>query len=159
MAERPRWLVLGIGNPSRGDDALGALFIERLGEWLEQDGIAQSLPMDVVLETDFQCQIEHAMDLKDVQAAVFVDASHDAPPPFTLTPLQPHHDPAHTTHSLPPAAVMAVAQRIGLALPPCWLLAIRGEAFQLGEAMSAGAESSLQAALLHVQNVLRRKSF
>jgi len=32
--------------------------------------------------------------------------------------------------------------------PPCWLLAIRGERFELGEPLSAAAQASLQAALL-----------
>ena len=157
MAERPRWLVMGIGNPSRGDDALGALFVERLGEWLEQGDNAQSLPMDLVLETDFQCQIEHAMDLKDMQGAVFVDASRNTEQPFTFAPLQAcQHDPAHTTHSLPPAAVLAVAQQIGLTVPPAWLMAIAGHNFQLGDGLSPVAEQGLGAALDHLQSHLRR---
>jgi Ni,Fe-hydrogenase maturation factor len=33
MTRAARWLVFGVGNPSRGDDALGPLFIERLEAW------------------------------------------------------------------------------------------------------------------------------
>ena len=32
--------------------------------------------------------------------------------------------------------------------PPCWLLAIRGERFELGEPLSEGAQQALQTALL-----------
>ena len=47
-------LVIGIGNPSRGDDAIGPLAVERLE--------ALALP-GVELLTDFQLQVEHALDL------------------------------------------------------------------------------------------------
>ena len=64
-------LVLGVGNPSRGDDALGPLFIERAAEALKERVAAGELE----LLTDFQLQIEHALDLEGRRRVVFVDAS------------------------------------------------------------------------------------
>jgi len=59
-------LIIGIGNPSRGDDALGPLAAQRLAEL--------ALPGVEVL-TDFQLQVEHALDLLGRREAIFVDAA------------------------------------------------------------------------------------
>ena len=158
MAERAKWLIFGIGNPSRGDDALGSAFIEQLGQWLDNPVNAQTLPMDLVLETDFQCQVEHVLDLVDRAGAIFVDASHKAAPPFELTPLVPDFDATHTTHALSPGCVLAVAQNIGQALPPCWMLAIPGSGFELGEDISATSQAYLALAFDAVIDFLKGRS-
>jgi len=140
---KPRWLIFGIGNPSRGDDALGPMFVAAL------DGFEGAV--DLVLLEDFQWQIEHALDLKGVEAALFVDASLTAAPPFEITPLRPQADAACTTHALSPAALLAVAQRLGQSLPPAALLALPGETFDLGAPLSAQGRAGLEAALAVVR--------
>ena len=155
MASRPQWLIFGIGNPSRGDDALGSSFVERLSLWLDQPGHAQSLPMDLVLHTDFQCQIEHALDLDKMSGALFVDASQTAPAPYEITQLLPDYDATHTTHALSPACVLAVAERLGQLLPVCWLMGITGLEYQLGAGLSSQSQSCLDQAFNHVVTSLR----
>jgi hydrogenase maturation protease len=133
-------LIFGWGNPSRGDDALGPLFVERVA--------ALRLP-GVECLTDFQLQVEHALDLAGRQRILFVDASLDAPPPFRHSRLSPVHDASFSTHAMTPEAVMQVyADLHDEDPPPCTLLAIRGEAFELGEPMSAPASVNLESALL-----------
>lgn len=146
-ADRPRWLVFGVGNPSRGDDALGFRFVETLETWLAQPGNAQSLPMELVVETDFQPLVEHALDLIHVDGAIFIDASRDAAAPFAVSRLAPYWDDAHTTHSLTPAGVLGVAQRLGQDVPPCWQLAIPGYGFELGDDLSEAAAVGLSQAV------------
>lgn len=132
-------LVFGWGNPSRGDDALGPLFVEHI----------EALHLhDVQCLTDFQLQIEHALDLKGRRCVLFVDASLNAPVPFGITPIGPSKDDSFTTHAMTPQAVMQVYAEIqGEPPPPCWLLAIRGERFELGEPLSEVAARSLDKAL------------
>ena len=140
----PGLLILAVGNPSRGDDALGPLFLERLAEWQEQRGGWD----EVELLTDFQLQIEHAVDLENRTLALFVDASVSCPPPFHFTRLQPARDTSYTSHALSPAAVLHVYCKINKLLPPpAFQLAIRGERFELGESLSAAAEANLAEAL------------
>ncbi len=137
-------VILAVGNPSRGDDALGPLFLEQLAELREQRGDWA----DVELITDFQLQIEHAVDLENRTLALFVDASVSCPAPYQFTRLQPIQDASYTSHALSPAAVLHVYQQINHAPPPpAFQLAIRGESFELGEPMSAAAEAHLVAAL------------
>ena len=141
---RPRWLVFAVGNPSRGDDALGPLFVERLEQW---SATAGDLPVALATLTDFQWQVEHALDLIDVDMVVFVDASVRALPPFEIAPLAPAFDATYSTHALSPACVLATAERLGQILPQAWLLAIPGRDFELGAAPSPGGQRNLDAAL------------
>jgi hydrogenase maturation protease len=137
-------LIFGWGNPSRGDDALGPLFVEhfttlatRHPEWGEVECL-----------TDFQLQVEHALDLQGRRRVLFVDASLDAPAPCSLTRIEAAHDASFTTHAMSPQAVLKVYADIDEGEPPpCWLLAIRGERFELGDELSDTARSSLQASL------------
>ena len=137
-------LIFGWGNPSRGDDALGPLFVEHFTslaalhpEW----GPVECL-------TDFQLQVEHALDLQGRRRVLFVDASLDAPAPCTLARIEAARDASFTTHAMSPQAVLKVYADIedGEA-PTCWLLAIRGDRFELGEDLSAVAEENLKTAL------------
>jgi hypothetical protein len=67
--------------------------------------------------------------------------------PFEVTPLMAAQDASFTTHALSPQALMQVFVDLqGVAPPPCTLLAIRGERFELGEPPSASALENLEAA-------------
>lgn len=137
-------LIFGWGNPSRGDDALGPLFVEhfealtaRHPEWGEVDCL-----------TDFQLQVEHALDLQGRRRVLFVDASLDAPSPCSLERIAAARDASFTTHAMSPQAVLKVFAEIDDGEPPpCWLLAIHGERFELGEPLTGRAHSNLMAAL------------
>ncbi|MFY9834483.1 MAG: hydrogenase maturation protease [Methylocystis sp.] len=151
MTQRARWLVFGVGNPSRGDDALGPLFVERLDAW---SATAGDLSVALATLTDFQWQIEHALDLADIDVVVFVDASVRAEPPFELAPLAAKFDATHSTHALSPACLLAVAERLGLTVPEAWLLGIPGRAFELGAPPSPDSLSCLDAAFEHLRSRL-----
>lgn len=140
-------LVFGWGNASRGDDALGPLFIERLR--------ALALPGVECLD-DFQLQPEHALDLAGRSRVLFVDASATGAAPFEVTALQPQRDASFSSHAMSPAALLqAYVEVHGHAPPPATLLAIRGERFGLGEPMSEAAKAHLEAALSWALGFLR----
>jgi hydrogenase maturation protease len=132
-------LIFGWGNPSRGDDALGPLLVERIE--------ALGLP-GVECLTDFQLQVEHALDLENRSRILFVDASVDAPAPYRHSRLFAARDASFTTHAMTPEAVMQVYVELhDEEPPPCTLLAIRGERFELGEPLSTATRGNLDAAL------------
>lgn len=132
-------LVFGWGNPSRGDDALGPLFVERVE--------ALGLP-GVDCLTDFQLQVEHALDLQDRQRILFVDASVDAAAPYAVTRIGPAKDTSFTTHAMTPQSVLQVFCDLTDEEPPTtWLLAIRGRRFELGEPLTDDAATHLEQAL------------
>jgi hydrogenase maturation protease len=131
-------LVLAVGNPSRGDDAIGPLLAERLE--------AAALPgVEVIVE--FQLQVENALDLEGRERVIFVDAGIDTSAPFELRRVQPAADFLHTSHALSPEAVLATYDRInGRVAAETWLLCVRGEAFDLGGGLSLTARANLELA-------------
>jgi hydrogenase maturation protease len=139
-------LIFTWGNPSRGDDALGPAMYELL----QQEDFS-----GVDLLTDFQLQIEHAIDLEGRERVLFVDASTSASAPFELVRLQPEQDASYTTHAMSPQALLSVYRQVnGCAPPPAWLLSIRGYEFGLGLPLSPQANKHLQAAFNHIKRLL-----
>ena len=136
-------VIFAVGNPSRGDDAIGPVICGRLEEWLENEKLADR----VELIEDFQLNVEHALDLQSRELALFIDAGANTPAPFTFQRIAPATGIAHTTHELPPEAVLQVyLQTEDTEPPPAFVLCVRGEEFELGEPLSAAAESHLEAA-------------
>lgn len=138
-------LIFGWGNPSRGDDALGPLLLEQV------EALTAEHPEwgEIELLTDFQLQVEHALDLEGRERVLFVDASaRSEESPYRVTLLEPGRDSSFTTHALSPQGVMHVYGEVtAKPPPPCQLLAIAGEAFELGAPLSVSAEANLKAAL------------
>lgn len=136
-------LVLAWGNPSRGDDALGPEFVAR----------ASALPLPpgapaIEWLTDFQLQVEHALDLVGRSQVLFVDASVDCAAPCEVRVLRSATQRQLTTHAMAPEAVMQVYEQLhGRPAPPCTLLAIRARQFELGQALGADARQHLALAL------------
>lgn len=142
-------LILAVGNPSRSDDALGPALLDALqSRGIDADG-------KVELLADYQLQIEHALDLQGRRAVLFVDAARPgalaAPGGVALAPLSPATALPALSHALSAPAVLHVARRLGVALPPAWQLAIEGETFGLGEPISAVAWARLEPALALAQ--------
>jgi hydrogenase maturation protease len=138
VSARAPLLVLAVGNPSRGDDALGPELAARLE--------AAALP-NVEVITEFQLQVENALDLVGRERVIFVDAGTGTPAPFELRRVQPAAEFLHTSHALSPEAVLATYPRVtGDEPPEAWLLCVLGESFALGEPLSAAARDHLTAA-------------
>ena len=133
-------LVFGYGNQSRGDDALGPLFLEHIYQEIDSSMIE--------FQTDFQLQIEHALDLEYRDLILFVDATEKCNKEFTFEKLTAENDRSYSTHAISPNAVMQVFLQIkGNPPPPCFLLSIHGIQFELGANLSQDAEKSLDGAV------------
>ncbi len=143
-------LIFGYGNPSRGDDALGPLLLERLQ--------ALNLPHVEVL-TDFQLQVEHAFDLQGRERVLFIDASVACTAPYALSRLTAQKDTSYTSHVMSPMAVLHVYREIYGEPPPAYLLQVRGESFELGESLSPEAAVNLSAAFDLLQQLYAEPDF
>lgn len=140
-------LFLAVGNPSRGDDALGPMLAARL-ETAGHEGV------EVVSE--FQLQVENALDLVGRELVVFVDAGTGTPAPFEIHRARADADFIHTTHALSPDAVLATYGRVTEEpAPPAFVLCIRGESFELGDPLSPAAAAHLEAAWALLSAVLQ----
>src|SRR3990167_5041599 len=84
--------------------------------------------------TDFQLQVEHALDLVGRERVLFVDAAIGLQTPFAVSTVKPAPNAGFTTHALAPEALLQVYTDLEHAEPPpCTLLAIRAQRFELGE--------------------------
>jgi hydrogenase maturation protease len=141
-------LVFAIGNPSRGDDAVGPLLAARLD--------AAGVPGVEVL-VDFQLQVEHALDLAGRKRVIFVDACVDAEAPFVEREVLADAGFAATSHSLAPSQVLETYRRVtGASPPPALLFGVRAHSFELGAGLSPDTELASQAAWLRLLELCRR---
>ena len=142
-------LILAVGNPSRGDDALAPLLLE----WLHNAGTDAA--GDVELLTDFQLQVEHALDVQGRQAVLFVDAARPGiVQGARIDPVQAAAVVPPASHALDASSVLRVALQLHGSTPPSWILAMEGQSFELGEALSGPAQKNLRLAQTLVQDWL-----
>ncbi|MEF8702289.1 MAG: hydrogenase maturation protease [Candidatus Accumulibacter sp. UW26] len=149
-------VILACGNPSRGDDALGPLLLDRLQGWLDEQQLADGFE----LIGDFQWQVEHALDLVGRQCALFIDAGEHTPAPFVLARVEALAQTTPSTHALSPAAVLAVLARISdQPPPPVFVLCVAAERFGLGEGLSAAAVHHAERAFELLQTLCQASRF
>ncbi len=134
-----RLLLVGYGNPGRGDDALGPVFIEQ---------IRQLNLANIVCQDDMQLQIEHVTDLADCDQVLFIDADSSCHEPFDISRLVAEKDSSYTSHAVTPSALLYGYHQVYKSKPPpAFLLRIRGYKFSLGDTLSNQASINLQAAI------------
>jgi len=145
-------VILAIGNPSRGDDAIGPVLCERLADWIKDTPLAEHFE----LIEDFQLNIEHALDLLGRELVLFIDAGEGTQAPFCFSRVAPAAGMAHCSHELAPEAVLEVFQRtMHQQPPPAFVLCVRGEDFELGEPLSAVAQENVGQAWACLQQLFR----
>ena len=141
-----RLVVFGWGNVSRGDDGIGPLLLERLQHagWDEAE-----------LIEDYQLQLEHALDLRGADLALFLDAGKDTLAPFAFGEIAPRGGGmTYTSHALSPESVLDVYRQIESAdPPPSFLLCVRGESFGLGEGLSELGAARLEKAWVFLREL------
>lgn len=141
-----RVAILGYGNPGRGDDAAGPLLAEQV-ERLALPGVR--------VVSDYQLNVEHAADVAEAELAIFIDAAVDAAEPWEFRRLEPEIRNDFTTHAMLPETVLETARNVYGTVPPAYVLALRGENFELGTGLSAEFRSRLRSAAGLLESLLR----
>ncbi len=131
-------VILAVGNPSRGDDALGPMLAE---------AITPKLPAGVKLIVDFQLQVEHALDIGDAERVLFIDAETGLDCDCHLRKVVAGGGTSVFSHALSPEQLLAVHAQI-CATPPAeaYVLGVAGQGFELGAGLSAAARRALETA-------------
>jgi hydrogenase maturation protease len=151
-----RILVLGYGNPVRGDDGLGW----HAARLLEAHPWEASITMQV--HACHQLTPELAALLPAFDLAIFIDARQPAVPPA----LAPNPAPVRCvrlaaapaawrmTHHLTPAALLACARELYGACPAAVVLSVEGTDFGYRDTLSPGVEAALPALLAEVERLI-----
>ena len=138
-------VVIGVGNPLRGDDAAGIAVVRRLRprsgvRVLQQDGEAATL----------------VEALRDASAALVVDAASGAAPGkvwlwnASAQPL-PQGLLGCSTHGLGVAEGIELARALGEMPQSCLVYALEGACFETGAAMSEAAQNAVTEAVSRIE--------
>lgn len=141
-------LILAIGNPSRGDDAIGPTLLAAFEPWLATQPAGVRAAVELL--QDQQLMVEHLADLTGRDSVLFVDAAvPSVDTALALSPVQPDAPrPAMPGHQMTPAELLSWYQHLNQSPPPpCAALTIRGEQFELGAALSPSVQARLDDAL------------
>jgi hydrogenase maturation protease len=145
------FLVLAIGNESRGDDAIAPLLSRKLEAWLIHQNTAKQFEF---LE-DFQLQVEHATDFVGRELILFIDAGLDTLAPYTFYRVQANQQRTLFSHAITPEATLSTYLKVyQQPPPPAFVMCIRGEKFELGEPLSAAAVHRMELAREFVQTLI-----
>ncbi len=140
-------LIIGYGNPLRGDDGVG---------WRVAEQAAVSLAAaPVAVLTVHQLTPELAEPISRAGRVVFVDAAAAGEPGqvicFALedTGQRPVLQPIGS-HLTTPDALLAMARELFGRRPPATMVTIVGESFELSEALSPLVEAAVPAAVARI---------
>lgn len=140
-------LIVGYGNPGRGDDAAGWLVAEKVERrWGDRVEVTTLHQLDVVL----------AERLSSHQRVVFVDAEvTEDDTRLSPTRLEPATDIWDLTHSLTPQAILALASSLYNAQPEGYLVTVRAERFDFGALPSARTLQDVERAVDDIERILK----
>ena len=134
--------MLGLGNPDRGDDGVGALVVKRL------EG---RLPAGVVLATRRGDMLALIEDWAGFDAVLCVDAAAPRGRPGRVERLEPGRGdlmpqtPATSSHALGLAEAVELASALSIAPRELIVYAIEGGDFETGSGMTAAVAAAAQA--------------
>ena len=74
------WLLIGYGNPGRGDDGLGPALVE---------GLERVGTEELELISDYQLTVDLAFDLAPFETVIFADAAMTGAAPFSFDAVSP----------------------------------------------------------------------
>ncbi len=145
-------LVIGYGNPSRGDDGLGPALAARVAE--------KEIP-GVRAENPFQLSIEDALQVAEQDVVIFADAALEGPEPFFFLPQEGETGKeTFTTHSVRPGSLVALAEELFSSRAEAWVLGIRGYDFEMfREGLTSKARKNLEEAVRFLVPLLEEGRF
>lgn len=142
-------LVVGIGNPLRGDDGLGQALVEQLG---------QSSDLDCNVLAVHQLMPELAEQMAKADFVVLIDASREGEPGevrvhclFLPTHPPPRSGAVGAHHMTPEELVYLTTATYGYC-PPVTVISVTGAQLELDEQLSEPVIQSLP----HVNTILRQ---
>ncbi|MCA9953899.1 MAG: hydrogenase maturation protease [Anaerolineales bacterium] len=140
-------VVIGIGNPLRGDDGVGWAVVDALDSVAAAWGITAVRAHQLLPELiDVFCQASQV---------IFVDASVAGEPgTITVTPIQPAIDGPAASHQMHPGVLLALGLKLYGRMPPAYLITITGLDFGYQETLSALVQQSVSLVLDHIRQLV-----
>lgn len=146
-----RTLIIGYGNPLRGDDGIGYRAAEMLTEGGGETPPLQADGVEVIAR--HQLTVELAPQVAAVDRLILIDAcAFGAPGTISEKALAPQQTDGNSlTHHLNAPGLLAMALILYGHAPPATLLTVSGGSFDYGETLTSAVAAALPALLARVQ--------
>lgn len=144
------FIIIGYGNPLRGDDGIGQRVAETVESWnfphIKAKAIHQLTP-------------ELVEDLIKVDGAIFVDAcvcsQTDSIIPLKIESINPaKFSRLIMGHTSNPRSLLAFTKALYDYYPHSWLISVPGVNFELSETLSPLAQKGVDLALEKIQEIM-----
>jgi hydrogenase maturation protease len=138
-------LIVGYGNPLRGDDGFGWHAAQRLAA-VFREGVVHTIACH-------QLTPELAEPVSRAALAIFIDAAQQGPPGLLVCRrISPEPAlPGALSHYLTPPMLLACAEAFYKSCPRAFLLSVSGAFFGYGEQLSSIVQAALPEAVEKVQ--------
>ncbi len=147
-----RCLILGYGNPARGDDGLGPAIISALEK-------AGPFP-GVTLDSDYQLTVEDSWNIARHDVTVFVDADVSTEESFYFRRLESEPEISFSSHSVRAEVLLGMAESLFGRSVKGYLLGVRGYNFEMfTETLSLDAHANLEKATAFLRNLIETREF
>jgi len=136
----PKVLIIGCGNPLRGDDGLAWQALEQLKQLEQYPGLGT-----VEMISCHQFTPELAEPVSSADRVIFIDARvGETPGRVELNKVEPEA-PAHSvfSHRLDPRALLDCAEKLYGKRPEAFTASVVGESFNYGRELSGTVRASL----------------
>jgi len=144
----PRNLIIGYGNPLRGDDAAGCQAAERLREILTGP--------DIEILAVHQLTPELADSISRTGRVIFIDAAATGEPgTIQQRSIIPASDPGGFTHHSTPGTLLAASAAWFGSAPEATLYSIPGESFEFGEELTPRVRQALETLIVDIAALCR----
>ena len=144
---KDRTVILGIGHPDRGDDAVGRAVATRL---------ALDPPEGAVIVASDGNATELLDILGEARRVVIIDAALSGAAPGTIRRIDINKEPlppakfGMSSHGMGLAEAIELARLFGQLPERCIVFAIEGASFELGEPLTAAVEGTVGAVVERV---------
>jgi hydrogenase maturation protease len=142
-------LVIGYGNPLRGDDAVGQQVAQMLEMRLLRD--------DLYVLTTYQLTPELAQNISHAQLVIFIDA-RDGSTPGTVVQISIQSADARGafTHHVSPSSLLAAARDLYNTCPQAILFSVTGESFGYGQSLSLAVQAAVPRLLAAIEKTIEQ---
>jgi hydrogenase maturation protease len=142
-------LIIGIGNPLRGDDGLGWHAVNRLVQRF-------SLP-DIEMFAVQQLTMDLVEAIRQVDLVLFIDSKLDQTPGiFTAQNIEPDSClQSSPSHFFDPGTLLAAVQALYCKHPQAMLLTISANQFEFSESLSKPVQAALPELVSYVEKLCR----
>lgn len=131
-------LLVGVGNASRGDDALGWDFVKIVAENFD----------DAEVEYRYQLQVEDSDLFSRYDTIIVADASHEVyTSGFQIGLCKPAPHYFFSSHAQKPETILHLTNEVFDAYPQVYVVAISGYHWELSDGLSVEAAVNLNKAI------------